>query len=79
MANFIGGLGGLPLKVAVRYMETTEAAEIHKAADELGADLIVVSTQGKGAVARMVLGSVTQQVLQTAAVDVLAIPTARSA
>jgi nucleotide-binding universal stress UspA family protein len=79
MAKFTGGLGKQPMNVTVRYLETTEAAEIHKAADELGANLIVVSTQGKGAVARMVLGSVTQQVLQTASVDVLAIPPARSA
>jgi nucleotide-binding universal stress UspA family protein len=79
MVKFMAGLGGQPMKVAVRYLQTTEAVEIHKAADELGADLIVVSTQGKGAVARMVLGSVTQQVLQTAAVDVLAIPPDRSA
>jgi nucleotide-binding universal stress UspA family protein len=78
MARFTGGIGKQQMNVAVRYLETTEAAEIHKAAGELGADLIVVSTQGKGAVARMVLGSVTQQVLQAASVDVLVIPPARS-
>ena len=78
MAKFTGGIGKQPMNVAVRYLETTEAAEIHKAADELGADLIVLSTQGKGTLARIVLGSVTQQVLQTASVDVLAIPPGQS-
>jgi nucleotide-binding universal stress UspA family protein len=33
-----------------------------------------MATQGKGVLARMVLGSVTQQVLQSASIDVLTIP-----
>ncbi len=58
----------------VRPDETTVANEILQAAEELKADLIVVATQGKSAVARMVLGSVAQQVLKDAQCDVLAIP-----
>lgn len=58
----------------VRHEQTTVANEILKAADELRADLIVVSTQGKGAAARLVLGSVAQQVLRDAVTDVLAVP-----
>jgi len=58
----------------VRHEETTVANEILKSAEELKADLIVVSTQGKGAVARLVMGSVAQQVLKEATIDVLAIP-----
>lgn len=79
LGNFISGLDKQPMDLVVRYLETTEAGEIRKAADELGVDLIVLSTQGKRALARMVLGSVTRQVLQDAAVDVLAIPPHRSA
>jgi nucleotide-binding universal stress UspA family protein len=77
--KFAGGFTGSRMEVMVRYLETSTANEIIKAAGEIGADLIVLSTQGKGAVARMLLGSVTQQVLQYATVDVLSIPPARSA
>lgn len=61
-------------EMVVRYEETTVAKEILRAAEELKADMIVISTQGKGAVARLVLGSVAQQVLRDSTVDVLAIP-----
>jgi nucleotide-binding universal stress UspA family protein len=40
----------------------------------MNADLIVVSTQGKGMLARLFLGSVTEKTLQSATVDVLALP-----
>ncbi len=73
-ADFAGGLKGQRLEVIVRYLETTAANEIRKAAEEAGADLIVLSAHGKGALARMFLGSVTQQVLQFATVDVLCMP-----
>jgi nucleotide-binding universal stress UspA family protein len=43
-------------------------------AGELKSDLIVVSTQGKGTVSRMFLGSVAQQVLRDSTSDVLVIP-----
>jgi nucleotide-binding universal stress UspA family protein len=71
--TFVSGLKGPPMEVRLRYLETSAAHEIRRAAEEIGADLIVLSTQGKGAVARMLLGSVTQQVLQYATVDVLSI------
>ncbi len=58
----------------VRHNQTTVATEILKTVDEVKADLIVVATHGKGAVARMALGSVAQQVLKEAKIDVLAMP-----
>ncbi|MBK8085195.1 MAG: universal stress protein [Devosia sp.] len=67
---------GHPVRV-VRREETTTAHEVLKAARDLGSNLIVVSTQGKGAVARMLLGSVAEQVLQLSGIDVLAIPPPR--
>ncbi len=79
LAKFIGDLGKQPMEMVVRYLKTAEADEIQAAADELGADLIVLSTQGKGALSRMILGSVTERVLQDATVDVLAIPPLQSA
>ncbi len=74
LAAFIARLGIEQAEKIVRPEETTVANEILKAAEELKADLIVVATQGKGAVARMVLGSVAGQVLKDARCDVLAIP-----
>lgn len=74
LAAFIARLGIEQAEKIVRPEETTVANEILKAAEELKADLIVVANQGKGAVARLVLGSVAQQVLKDAHCDVLTIP-----
>lgn len=74
LAAFTARLGIGQAEKIVRPDETTVANEILKAAEELKADLIVVATEGKGAVAHMVLGSVAQQVLKDARCDVLAIP-----
>lgn len=74
LAAFTARLGIGQAEKVVRPDETTVANVILKAAEELKADLIVVATQGKGAVAHMVLGSVAQQVLKDARCDVLAIP-----
>ncbi|MCV4567144.1 universal stress protein, partial [Escherichia coli] len=38
--------------------------------DEFGADLIIIGSQGKGALERVVLGSVSQKVLTSAACSV---------
>ena len=74
LAAFFARLGIEQAEKVVRPEETTVANEILMAAEELKADLIVVATSGKGAVARMVLGSVAGQVLKDARCDVLAIP-----
>jgi nucleotide-binding universal stress UspA family protein len=74
LAALIARLGLGQAELVVRPEETTVANEILMAAEELKADLIVVATQGKGAVARMVLGSVAGQVLKDARCDVLVIP-----
>lgn len=74
LAAFIARLGIEQAEKVVRPEETTVANEILMAAEELKADLIVVAISGKGAVARMVLGSVAGQVLKDARCDVLAIP-----
>ena len=58
----------------VLAQETTVANDILKAAESLKADMIVIASQGKGAVARMVLGSVALQVLKDAQCDVLVMP-----
>jgi len=74
LAAFMAQVGLGHAENVVRSQEAPVAREILKAAEELKADLIVVATHGKGAVARMVLGSVAQQILKDAECDVLAIP-----
>ena len=64
LAQFIGCTGIGQAEWIVRHEETTVAREILKTAEEVNADLIVVSTQRRGAVSRMVLGSVAMNVLR---------------
>lgn len=61
----------------LRHEETSASREILTAAAEVGADLVVLGTQGKKGLERFFLGSVAERVLRDAAVDVLAIPPAR--
>ena len=79
LGEFVGKLDPYLMELVPRHLETTEATEIQQCAIELGVDLIVMSTRGQGSLARVVLGSVTQQVLQQALVDVMVIPPARTA
>ena len=52
-------------------------ALVAKAADAVGADLIVVGTHGHGGIAAAVLGSVARGLLHTAHCPVLAVPPVR--
>ncbi len=47
------------------------AQEIARAATELGADMILIGTHGRGALGGLLLGSVAQRVVHLAAVPVL--------
>ncbi|WP_437795076.1 universal stress protein [Sorangium sp. So ce693] len=47
--------------------------EISRLADEIGADMIVIGTHARGAVARALLGSVAQRVVRSAKVPVMSI------
>jgi len=58
----------------LRHEETAAANEILKAAQIEHADLVVVSTRGRSGLQKFMLGSVAEQVLRSAPVDVLAIP-----
>lgn len=58
----------------VRYDKQEAPQEILNVAKEEGADLIVLSTHGRSGLGKLLIGSVTEQVLRTSPVDVLAIP-----
>ena len=47
------------------------AEEINKFAEEIGADLIVISSSGKSGLHRFILGSVTEEVLKNTEIDAL--------
>jgi nucleotide-binding universal stress UspA family protein len=79
LAQFLAGVEGLEAEPVVRYDATTFAHEIARAAAAMAADLVVVSTRGRGGLARLFLGSVAAQVLAGATVDVLALPPGEAA
>ena len=47
---------------------------ISKGVDEIGPELLVVGTHGRSGVAKMLLGSVAEQVLRTMEIGILAVP-----
>lgn len=49
------------------------AEEVHAVVEEVGADLIVVGTHGRGMIGRAILGSVAMDVVRTAKVPVLTV------
>ncbi len=61
----------------IRHEATTASHEILQAAETEKADLIVLSTHGQTGLAKLFIGSVTEQVLRMSPVDVLAIPPLR--
>ncbi|MDF1609332.1 universal stress protein [Hoeflea sp. YIM 152468] len=62
----------------VRYEAAVTHLEILTAAESEKADLIVVSTHGRTGLAKLLIGSVTEKVLLSSSIDVLAIPPMRS-
>ncbi len=62
------------LVVLTELVEGDPAAEILRKADELGVDLVVMGTHGKGLLEHAFLGSVAEKVLQRIKIPVLTIP-----
>ncbi|HVF99083.1 MAG TPA: universal stress protein [Chloroflexia bacterium] len=62
------------IEVRMRDLEGDAAKEILRASSEGGADLIVMSTQGRGGLARLWPGSVAMSVVREAALPVLLVP-----
>lgn len=60
-------------KVALAVQEGKEFVEIIRFAKEVNADLIVIGTHGRGAIAHALLGSVAEKVVQKAPCPVLTV------
>lgn len=74
LSAFLAGLKCSPIEASVRVKKSTTADTILTAAREAGADLVVIGTHGRGAMARLLLGSVAEEVLRISDLDVLAVP-----
>lgn len=74
LSRFLASANLGSVEPMVRYEAAAAPLEILKAADEEQADLIVLSTYGRSGLSKLLIGSVTEQVLQTSPVDVLTIP-----
>ena len=60
-------------KVVVREDNTSSAEEIIKAEEDLGVDLVAMSTHGRRGISRWAFGSVTEKVLRGGNVPVLVV------
>ena len=63
---------GIPVELMIR--EGNVASEILNQATAMNADLLVIGTHGRSGFQRLLLGSVTEKVLRTAACPVLSVP-----
>ena len=59
--------------VVTRVSTGNAAEEILKAADEIGADMIAMSTHGRSGFSRLAFGSVTSKILRAASIPVLTV------
>jgi nucleotide-binding universal stress UspA family protein len=65
-------LEGLPFSVVVAEGEVAE--EVARVAREIGADLVVAGTRGRGAISSVVLGDTTRDILRASPCPVVVVP-----
>jgi nucleotide-binding universal stress UspA family protein len=70
---------GFDARLEIRSGSQDIAQLIERAADDVGADLIVVGTHGRGGVTAALVGSVARALCHTARRPVLVVPPARAA
>lgn len=78
MAAFVAAHGLAAGEGLLRPLETTSANDILRTAQDEDVDLVVISTHGRGGIAKFVLGSVAAQVLARSSIDVLILPPLRT-
>lgn len=73
LAETLAAAGQTPLTVSTRSVLGPAAETISEVADAEGYDLVVVGSTGKGAVKRMLLGSVADRLVHTCSKPVLVV------
>ncbi len=79
LAVFMRDLEFIPALHVLKVSDTSTAHVICATARELSAELILVGTRGRTAIAKFLLGSVADEVLHISDRDVLAVPPGRPA
>ena len=74
LAGFIAALDADFKPTALRVKEGRAAGVIVDAADEAGADIVVVGTHGRTGIAKFLLGSVTEEIMWRLERDILVVP-----
>jgi len=74
LGRFLMDLKFEPIQQIVKHNVTSIGSTIGEAARAISADLIVVGTRGRTGLAKLLLGSVAEEVLRRGDCDVLAIP-----
>lgn len=74
LAAFLERTGHTPDNAVVRFNATSVGTVLAETARELSADLVVVGTGVRPGIARMMLGSATDEVFRVCEKDVLAVP-----
>ncbi|UYN97284.1 MAG: universal stress protein [Enhydrobacter sp.] len=77
LAKFLKEVNLAPTRGLVRLADPSPAAAIRACARAEKADLVVMGTHGRTGPAKLLLGSVTEDVLRDADIDVLVVPAAR--
>lgn len=71
---FLRPLNVRPVGQIVEMINTEPALMIRRAAEAAGADLIVIGRSERSSLAKLILGSVSEAVLQSADIDVVVVP-----
>ena len=74
LKGFLAALNGDPEDYALHVKEGRAAGVIVDAAAETGADIVVVGTHGRAGLPKLLLGSVTEEVMGRLDRDVLVVP-----
>lgn len=74
LLDFLRNLPLNSVRHIVRHNAVSVASTIHAAASEVKADLLVIGTRGRGGIAKLMLGSVGEEILRAGHHDILAVP-----